>query len=431
MAKGINLILIKGEQSYDISDLVVQIKWGGRKGSSSRTVEATLLDDDNREGARSGINVEEGQQIIFSLDGEELHQGIILRQGQTQKKQLTFKAYDIGIYLANNKDTFVFSNKSASHIFRDICKRYGLPYSTVTETVYKIPELVKPKTTAFDAICDALSQTFRAKGTRHYVDAKNGKLRLLKRKENIVQWVLEVGQNIISYNNTVSIEKVKTRIKLLSDEGTVLAEKKNAELEKKIGVMQDVDEADETLNSAQLDELVATMLDEKSKPERSLKLTTLGIPDVVSGVGVFIIIPALGISKTFYVDEDSHTFKDNYHTMTLTLNYAFDAEDAFTKKAEAKGSGSSGGKGSTGGNGSSYGGFSVGETVYFNGGDQYATTGSYSPISTTKTAGIAKITQISADAKHPYHLVGGKYNDLGGDCNVYGWVDAGTFTKEG
>ncbi|MBQ8331144.1 MAG: hypothetical protein IJX94_01425 [Clostridia bacterium] len=429
MAKGIELILFKGTQGYDISDLVIQIKWAGRKGSSSRTVEATLLDDEARASSRAGINVEEGQQIIFSLDGQELHQGIIMSQKHTEKKQLTFKAYDNGIYLANNKDTFVYSNKSASHIFRDICKRFGLPTSTVTETVYKIPELVKPKTTAFDALCDALSQTFRAKGHRYYIDSKKGKLRLLKRKENILQWVLEIGQNIISYNSTVSIEKVKTRIKLLSDEGTVLAEKKDTELEKKIGIMQDVDEPDETLNSAQLDELVAAMLDESKQPERSLKLTTLGIPDVVSGVGVVVIIPALGISKTFYVDEDTHIFKDNYHTMSLTLNYAFDAEDAFTQKEKSKSTGS--GSGSTDSKGDSYGGFSVGDTVYFNGGDQYATSGSYSPVGSKRTAGPAKITRIAKDAKHPYHLVGGKYNSLGGDCNAYGWFDAGTFTKEG
>lgn len=409
MAKGINLILIKGSQGYDISDLVIQVKWSGRKGSSSRTIEATLIDDDGHEHARAGVDATKGHQCIFSYDGAELFRGIILQTQQSNKKQLTFKAYDLGIYLANNKDTFNYSNKTATEIFNDVCKRFDLPVSEAANTTYKIPELTKPKTTAFDAICDALSQDFNATGTRHYVDSQKGKLRLLTRKENILQWVIESGQNLITYNQRVSTEKVKTRIKLLSDEGTVLAEKSNTALEKAIGTMQDIDEPDETLNSAQLQALVSSMLAEKSTPEQSLKVNALGIPEVISGVGVFIIIPALGISKTYYVDEDTHVFKDQYHKMTLTLNALLETEIPSAPTTQS-GAGSSGGR-------------KAGDIVNFKGGNHYISSVSSSPTGGTRTAGKAKITSVANGAKHPYHIVGGAYNELGGSCNVYGWVD--------
>lgn len=223
-----------------------------------------------------------------------------------------------------------------------------------------------------------------------------------------MQWVIEVGANIISYTSTVSIEKIKTRVKLLSDEGTVLAEKANTTLEKAIGVMQDIDTPDETLNSAQLQTLVTSMLNESSTPERSLKIDALGIPDVISGLGVFVIIPSLGISKTYYVDEDSHTFKDNYHKMSLTLNLANDSE--YDKSASSTTSTSGGGSSKSG-------------TVNFKGGNQYITSQSSSPVGGTRKAGKAKITKTAPGAKHPYHVVGGAYNDLGGSCNVYGWVN--------
>lgn len=431
MATKIKLILIKGSDAYDISNLVIQVKWSGRKGSSSRSLEATLLDDDNHEDARAGIDVEEGHQCIFSYDGEELFRGIIMSQGQNQKKQLTFKAYDNGIYLANNKDTFQYSNKTAAEIFKDICTRYEIPYSDVVATSYKIPELLKSKTTAFDAICDALSQDFKNTGTRYYIASEKGYLRLLQRRENVVQWVIETGQNLISYNSKKSIEKVRTRIKLLSDEGTVLAEQKKTSLEEKIGIMQDIDEPDETLNSAQLQELVTSMLDEKSTPERSMSITALGKAEVISGRGVFIIIPALKISRTYYVDQDSHTFKDNYHSMSLTLTYANDLDAFQTSASESKSSGSesssSSGSSSSSSSTTSYGGYSVDDKVYFNGGAQYGTQSASSPNATDRLAGWAKISRISKDAKHPYHLVGGSFNELGGSSNVYGWVDAGAF----
>ncbi len=188
-----------------------------------------------------------------------------------------------------------------------------------------IPDLTKKKTTGWDAIEDALSLEFDNTGARFFVISENGKLSLKKRQENILQWVLETGATISQYKFTKSIENVKTRVKLLSDEGTVLAEASDAGLEKKLGIMQDVETPDETLNSAQVNALVKSLLAEKSKPSRNLSLTNaLGSPEIISGVGVFIIIPHLDIKRTLYVDSDTHTFKGNLHTMSLQLSYASD-----------------------------------------------------------------------------------------------------------
>lgn len=324
MASGISLVLFKGGNGYDITEICSEVKWSGRKGSSSRSIDVTLLDDEERD--RAGINVTEGHQCVFSYDGKELFRGIIMQAKQTHKKTMTFKAYDNGIYLANNKDTFEYSNKTVEQIFKDVCRRFGIPYSTASSSNFRIPELTKPKTTAWDVLCDAMSQVYSSTGVRHYIDSEKGSLRLQRRADNVKQWVIETGANIISYTNTVSIEKVKTRIKAVSSEGETVAEKKNTTLEKKIGIMQDIIQPDEDLNSGQLNRLVSGTLKEKSTPTRTLKIEALGIPDVISGIGVYAIIPALGIKATYYVDEDSHTFSDNYHKMTVTLNLANDAE---------------------------------------------------------------------------------------------------------
>lgn len=407
MADGISLIIIKGEKGYDVTQLVEEIKWSGRKGSSSRKLTAKLVDDDGYKHARSEIDVEQGHQCLFNYNGDELFRGIIMRTTQTHKKRLTFTAYDMGIYLANNKDTFTYENKTASEVFKDCCTRFGLPTGEVSGCTYKIPELTKPKTTAFDAITDALSLDFDATGIRHYVAAEKGKLKLLTRRENIMQWVIEVGQNLASYSYTKSIEDIKTRVKMVSKEGTTLAEKSNAGLEKKIGVFQEIDRPDESLTTAQINDLIASILDEKSTPERTLDVETLGIPEVISGIGVYIIIPELGLSRTFYVDQDSHTFKDNKHTMNLKLNYANDLTKA--------------GKTSSGGGTAKE--YKVGDVVQFSGGYHYVSSTASKPTGSKCAAGPAKITVIAKGAKHPWHLI---HTD--GSSRVYGWVDDGTFS---
>lgn len=401
MADGISLLIFKGENAYDVTQLVEQVQWKGRKGSSSRTLTATLVDDDGYKHARSGIDVEEGHQCLFSYNGKELFRGIIMSQTQSNRKRLKFTAYDNGIYLANNKDTFCYEGKTASDVFRDCCTRFGLPIGEVAQCGYKIPELTKSKTTAFDAISDALSLDFDATGTRHYVSSKEGKLSLLTRRENILQWVIEVGQNLTSYSYTRSIEDIKTRVKLVSKEGTTLAEKANGELEKKIGIFQEIQQPDESLTTAQIKSLIDSILDEQSTPERSLSVEALGIPDVISGLGVFIIIPELGLSRTFYVDSDTHTFEGNKHTMSLVLNYASDLT----------GGGESGGD------------YKVGDIVQFGGGYHYVSSAASDPVGGKCAAGPAKITVVAKGAKHPWHLI---HTDS--SSRVYGWVDDGTFS---
>lgn len=392
----------------DITGLVDTITWAGRRGSPTRTLTISLLDDDGYKHARSEIDIEQGYQCIFKYNGKELFRGIFLRQNQNHSKTAEYKAYDLGIYLSNNKDTFVYENKTATDVFKDVCSRFGIPVGGAAQTSHIIPDLTKKKTTGWDAIEDALSLDYDNTGAKHYVFAEKGQLFLKKRLENVLQWVLETDTNITHYRYSKSIENVRTRIKLYSKEGTVIAQEQDTSLEKKIGIFQEVDTPDESLTTAQIKSLAKTMLQEKKAVEHDLSLNNvIGIPDVISGVGVFVKVEHLGINKTFYVDSDTHTFQGNLHTMSLSLNLVPEVsvddvqeEQPITNKTYKKG-----------------------DIVQFKGGKHYVSSTASSPASTNLKAGPAKITYTAAGAAHPWHLV---HTD--GSTTVYGWVDDGTFS---
>lgn len=319
-------LVIKGTVPWDMTNIVTKVKVAGRKGSPARTLVATLLDDDNYGRPRPEIDVDEGVHCIFYWDGIERFRGICEAQSANSKKLLTVTAHDNGIYLSNNKDTFVYSGKTASFIFKDLCTRFGLPMGEVDDTGYVIEELPKPKTTPWDVITDALSMTYKATGVRFWPMSWGGKLQLKRRKNTVLQWVIETGANLIDYTSEKSIENIKTRIKLISEEGTVLAEASDTSLEEKIGLRQSVEEPDDTLPQAQLLTLVKSMLKEQSRPEESLSLSVIGQADVISGVGVFVRIPHLNLSKTYYVERDTHTFQGEYHYMRLSVVSATDID---------------------------------------------------------------------------------------------------------
>jgi hypothetical protein len=396
---GISLIITKEGGALDITHLTETVTWSGRKGSSARSLSAAILDDDGYKHGRSGIDVAKGTQCIFSYNGTELFRGLITSTAQGQKKRMEFTAYDNGISLSNNEDTFTYTNKTASEIFTDVCARFAIPTDEVAKTDYKIPELTKPSSKAFGVITDALGLEFKATGIRHYIKSEKGKLSLLTRRENILQWVIETGQNLTTYSLKRGIDKIITRIRLVSDEGKSLAEARNSDLESKIGIFQTVKKTDETFTSAQIKELAESMLTEQSTPEETLDIEALGNIEVMSGIGVFVIIPLLGLGRTFYVDDDTHTFKDQKHTMRLKLSRADDLKAE--KKEETH---------------------KIGDIVNFKGGFHYVSSSASTPTGSKCGPGPAKLTLIAKGAKHPYHLI-----NTDGTTRVYGWVDEGTF----
>lgn len=141
----ITFLVTKGETTYDMSELVESATWSGRKGSPARTLSVSLIDDDGWKHARSGIDVTKGNHCVFYWEGAELFRGIIMRQKQGTKKTMTIKAYDVGIYLSNNKDSFCYKQKKASEIFKDCCDRFQIPYKDVADTGYVSRSCQRPK----------------------------------------------------------------------------------------------------------------------------------------------------------------------------------------------------------------------------------------------------------------------------------------------
>ena len=68
--------------------------------------------------------------------------------------------------------------------------------------------------------------------------------------------------------------------------------------------------------------------------------------------------------------------------------------------------------------------FKVGDIINFTGAKHYASAGAL--VGSSCKSGDAKITAISKDSKHPYHIVATK----GSKSNVYGWVNAANIKKK-
>ncbi|MBR1532708.1 MAG: hypothetical protein IJ643_11685 [Eubacterium sp.] len=306
----------------DITELTQKVVWGGRDGNPSRTLDVTIIDSEQF--ARANIDIVQGWYCRFYWNGEELFRGIITKTNPSSKGTMTFKAYDYGFYLSRNKDAFHYKKKTATSIFKDICNRFGLSVGSAAKCKKTISEISK-NATAWDIIQTALQEEYQKTGVRHAVYFEKGKAHLIVRRENIVKWLLETDTNIISWTFSKSIEKVTTRMKLYSSESKTLATAKDASLEKKIGIFQDINKPDDSVKKkSKLNSLANSLLKEAKNPEVILNITAQGIISMRTGRGAFVIIPALNIKQSFYIVQDTHTFQGEKYTMSLKLEKTTD-----------------------------------------------------------------------------------------------------------
>lgn len=88
----------------------------------------------------------------------------------------------------------------------------------------------------------------------------------------------------------------------------------------KYGVLQYVETVSDNINQAQLQERAKVKQAQKKGVKKELKsIQAIGIPDLQSGLPVYISIPEVGVRKTYWIDTDKHEFKGSTHTMTIDV----------------------------------------------------------------------------------------------------------------
>lgn len=159
--------------------------------------------------------------------------------------------------------------------------------------------------------------------------------------------------------------------------------------------------------------LAEKLLKLNNKFERETTLTVLGNPNYCAGMTVRLKNWGYWSGK-YQISKVKHDVTpNNGYVCALTLRKVDEVE----KPEETEAAGVVTGKT-----------YKVGDVVNFKGGYHYKSSTRKDPTGGKRRAGSAKITKTTNLSRaHPYHLIGGNYNSLPGNCNVYGWVDKGSF----
>ncbi|MEC1647382.1 XkdQ/YqbQ family protein [Bacillus halotolerans] len=313
----IELFVIKDTEWLELVAESVSLE--GHRYQAPRSIEATIV---IKQGDQTYYSVTEGDTVLFKWKGKELFRGIVFAR-TPDEHTLAFSAYDMLQYLVKNQDVYVFSNQRADQMIRRIANDFQIPTTSIANTSHTIKSLViKNDTSLYDIILKALKQTKSQTGRNYQLYSEKGKLGLRAWPDPSEIWVLETDVNITGYQYSTSINDTATRVVLRrqKDNKTYKASAKDSSGLNKYGVLQYTETVTDEINQAQLQQRADVRLAEKKGVKKELKnIQAIGIPEVQSGLPVYISIPEAGIKKTYWVDTDRHEFKGTKHTMTIDV----------------------------------------------------------------------------------------------------------------
>lgn len=308
-----------GEKAY-IPVVEEGIEWSTERRSTPGKLTFKVVKDNT-------ISFEEGAAVRLKVDGKPVFFGFVFSKQRDKNQLITVTAYDQLRYL-KNKDTYVYTGKTASQFIKMIADDFALNTGEIADTEFVIPSRVEDNTSLFDMIENALDLTLQNNGEMFVLYDDFGKLTL----KNISSMYVgkpgaylmideETGENF-SYTSSIDSDTYN-KIKLTYDneetgKREVFISQDSSNINR-WGVLQYFDTLSKGENGqAKADALLGLY----NKKTRNLRITNaLGDTRVRAGsmVVVNLSLGDMNVKNFMLVERVKHTFTLDSHFMELTL----------------------------------------------------------------------------------------------------------------
>ncbi len=270
------------------------------------------------------LSFEEGDACGFSVDGTLAFFGFVFNKSRVGSKPelIEVTVYDQLFYL-RNKDTYVYSNKTATDVVRMIAEDFGLNVGSLEDTGYKIASRTEDDVSLMDIIQNALDETLTAKTQMYVLYDLAGKL-TLKNIKNMRLGIVLDNETVGDFDYKTSIsDNTYNRIKLVyedSDAGKrqLFITQDGANINR-WGVLQYYEKLSSAANAKAMADALLKLYNTKT---RTLKVKD-ALGDIrVRGGTTLVVMLDLGdtiVSNFLLVEQVKHYFKEGQHLMDLGL----------------------------------------------------------------------------------------------------------------
>ncbi|UDN58233.1 NlpC/P60 family protein [Clostridioides sp. ES-S-0010-02] len=314
--RDVRLVIAHWEDFYEPA-VLDGITWEIERRGTPSKLEFTIVMDDI-------LQFCEGNSVRLYYKGIGIFYGYIFQKKRDKENHIKIIAYDQLRYF-KNKDTYVYSNKTASELIKMLAKDFKLKYNVIEDTKYKISRVEENKT-LFDMVLTALDDTLREKKEMFTLYDDFGRITL----KNVASMKLDTVMNNdviedFDYNSSIDSDTY-TKIKLVKDneesgKRDVYIAQDSTHM-RSWGILQMFDTVDKNMSEAEIKQKCDILLKLYNKKTKSLSLkNVLGDVRVRAGclVPVFLDLGDIEVQNYMLVEKVKHNFENNSHFMDLTL----------------------------------------------------------------------------------------------------------------
>lgn len=310
----IELLIQNGSNVYQ-PNVEGSIKWNTERKNNPGQLTFSVLPDGN-------INFQEGNAISLKVNGQKLFYGFVFKKERDKDNLIKVTAYDQLRYL-KNKDTYVYSNKTAGELIQMIATDFNLKTGTLEDTGFRIASRIEDNKKLLEMIQKALDLTLQEKNKLYVLFDDFGQL-TLKNVESMKLNVMIDENTAENFKYASSIDgETFNKVKLsYENEETGKRDIYIAQDSSNInnwGVLQYFESIDDPVNGKVKADAFLQLYNKK---KRFLTISNaFGDPRVRAGSSIPVNL-ALGdivVQNYMVVETVKHTFSKDEHFMDLTL----------------------------------------------------------------------------------------------------------------
>ena len=298
----------------DITKILSYWTWSGDKATISRqlTGEVAYIEG-------SGLPVPEiGDLLAMADGGKKLFEGIVLQRSLgSEDSTMSFTAFDYGYYLQRNDGTYKFTGASPEEITRLACADREIPVAGLPSTGVRLWR-------KFAAV--RLNQLITTAWT--LASEKDGKVYAIRYtpdgllvKECTVSsssLVLKAASNLMNAVTKEDATQMVNSVAIYDANGNFLRRTGDSAAQKLCGVMEQ--HITQSAGKEADADATAKKALEDGKLQKTVTVNVLGDTGLLTGETVVVREAKTGLTGVFWIDADSHTWKNRNYYTKLTLN---------------------------------------------------------------------------------------------------------------
>lgn len=267
-----------------------------------------------------------GAAVSFSEGGALLFSGYIIeRTKSTADSVIDIICFDRGFHLKRNKISRTITNQPAESAVAAIAAEFGISCGELAATGIPLSRNFLGGYSIYDVFATLYSMAAEQNGKKYLISFAGAKLCVREIGVGMMVYI-EGGSNLMDATTTESNSNTVNTVLVLDKNGNALFSKSDAESVASYGTLQ---QTVKQTDDVDINAVVAEML-KKAVPEQKITVTCLGNVNCVTGAAVMLREPITGLYGKFYIDSDTHIWRNGIYTckLVLTLQAVMDAKSA-------------------------------------------------------------------------------------------------------